>query len=388
MKIERKFIDLKSLKVRDEGPGFIEGYRSVFGTIDEGGDIVLPGAFKDTTTRYLKKGFTAHSHDWSFKEAVGYPIEAKEDSIGYYVVSKFHSTPDAQDIRTKAKERMDDGLDVGFSFGYEVKDYEFIERKDYAAKLPLYVKADVLEASVERASAFPKIRLLKSLKIYEDSLVTAPMNEDAGATGVKSVSASAINVKGIFEDELAERTQSLWALFDVLECVICRIYWQAQTAADLGASFDADLLVREALDEFALRVSALTSSSDTASELAYSGVLKSVKGSAASVPLDRRSDAVASAAEEFARRGAVLAKACEGLAEHGSQKLEVRLKEGRTLSTATLDRMKAARDSMSAACDHLDELMSAAEPKSNADSEILASLAADFVRENFTRITL
>ena len=40
---ERKFIDLKALKVSDEGSGTIEGYRSVFNEIDEGGDIVVKG---------------------------------------------------------------------------------------------------------------------------------------------------------------------------------------------------------------------------------------------------------------------------------------------------------------------------------------------------------
>src|SRR6185369_16031625 len=113
----RKFIELKSLKTSDSGPGTISGYRAVF-SVDEGGDLILPGAFKDTIPEYLNSGFTAHSHQWSFSEAVGFPLSAKEDSHGFYVVSQFHSTPDAQMVRTKAKERMDAGKQVGFSFGY------------------------------------------------------------------------------------------------------------------------------------------------------------------------------------------------------------------------------------------------------------------------------
>src|ERR1051326_9380355 len=139
MTIERKFIDLKALKVSDEGSGTIEGYRSVFGEIDEGGDIVVKGFFADGLNEYLESGFTAHSHDWTFKEAVGFPVNAYEDDHGFFVKSQFHSTPDAQDIRTKARERMDAGKTVGFSFGFLVKEKSYIEAKDYKDQLSQYV---------------------------------------------------------------------------------------------------------------------------------------------------------------------------------------------------------------------------------------------------------
>src|SRR5689334_6507442 len=104
-KVEYKFVGLKSLKVVDSGPGFIEGYRSVFGVVDEGGDVVVRGAFADSIDNYLHSGFTAESHDWSFSSIVGFPIEAREDDHGWFVKSQFHSTPDAQTIRVKAQER-------------------------------------------------------------------------------------------------------------------------------------------------------------------------------------------------------------------------------------------------------------------------------------------
>lgn len=184
--MERKFTDLKALKVSDDGSGFIEGYRSVFGVIDEGGDIVVKGAFSDTLSEYLHVGFTAQSHDWDFKEAVGFPIDAYEDDHGWFVKSQFHSTPDAQLIRTKAKERLDAGKQVGFSFGYAPKKFVHIEAKDYEAELPKYVKADLLPAMLTKAQSFPRVRVLKAVEAIEDSIVTAPMNKRASATGVKS----------------------------------------------------------------------------------------------------------------------------------------------------------------------------------------------------------
>src|SRR5688572_13326664 len=100
---EYKFVSLKSLKMSDSGPGTIEGYRAVF-DIDEGGDLLIKGAFRDTTEEYLNSGFTAHSHQWAFSESVGFPLTAREDDHGWHVKSQFHSTSIAQDVRTIAKE--------------------------------------------------------------------------------------------------------------------------------------------------------------------------------------------------------------------------------------------------------------------------------------------
>lgn len=184
--VERKFIDLKALKVSDEGSGFIEGYRSVFGEIDEGGDIIVSGAFKDCIAEYLRSGFTAESHDWDFSKAVGYPVEAKEDERGWFVRSQFHSTPDAQNVRIKAQERFAAGLQVGFSFGYKVDDFEVVEQKNFKEQLSQFIKTDRLEENLTKAKKFNSIRILKRVSAIEDSLVTAPMNKLAMATGMKS----------------------------------------------------------------------------------------------------------------------------------------------------------------------------------------------------------
>lgn len=184
--IERKFIDLKSLKVSDEGSGTIEGYRSVFGEIDLGGDIVIKGAFADSMANYLHSGFTAHSHDWDFDKAVGFPLEAHEDDYGFFVKSQFHSTPDAQAVRTKAQERQAAGKQVGFSYGYKTDDFQLIEAKDFKDQLPQYIKADRLEENLKKAQQFPRIRIIKKNTIVEDSIVTSPMNTLAASTGVKS----------------------------------------------------------------------------------------------------------------------------------------------------------------------------------------------------------
>lgn len=186
MEIERKFIDLKDLTVSETGPGTIEGYRAVFGEIDEGGDLIVSGFFKDSLVEYLEAGFTTHSHDWDFDKTVGYPLEAREDDHGLFVKSEFHTTPDAQDVRQKALERKKAGKRVGFSFGYSINDKSYIEAKDYKEQLPLYVKPERLQVNLAKAQNFDRIRILKKGEIIEDAIVTAPMNKLAAATGVKT----------------------------------------------------------------------------------------------------------------------------------------------------------------------------------------------------------
>lgn len=185
-KIERKFIDLKDLVVSEDGPGTIEGYRAVFGEIDEGGDLIVPGFFKESIAEYLDAGFTTHSHDWAFDKTVGYPLEAKEDDHGLHVKSEFHTTDDAQAVRQKAIERKKAGKRVGFSFGYSISDKSYIEAKDFKEQLPLYVKPERLQANLLKAQNFDRIRILKKGEIIEDAIVTAPMNKLAMASAVKS----------------------------------------------------------------------------------------------------------------------------------------------------------------------------------------------------------
>src|SRR5690349_6138510 len=244
MNVERKFTALKDLKVSDEGPGTIEGYRSVFGVIDEGGDIVVKGAFANTLEEYKHLGFTAHSHDWTFKEAVGYPIDAYEDDHGWYVNSQFHSTQNAQDVRTIAKERLKAGKQVGFSFGYAPKKFTHIEAKDYEAELPKYIKADLLPAMMQKAQNFNRIRVLKEVEAIEDSIVTAPMNKRAAATGVKS------EAKGMLAEEMAQTTPSTWEIQSAFCRVVCKIAESAKNASTIGESFDWRAKVTELVSEY------------------------------------------------------------------------------------------------------------------------------------------
>jgi len=328
--IEHKSVALKDLKVSNEGPGTIEGYRSVFGVIDEGGDIIVKGAFAETLSDYLHSGFTAQAHDWDFKEAVGFPVDSYEDNHGWFVKSQFHSTPDAQAIRTKAKERMEAGKQVSFSFGYAPKKYVFIEAKDYEKELPNYIKPDLLPAMMKKAQEFNRIRVLKAVEAIEDSIVTAPMNKRAAATGVKSES------KGMLAEELAQTSPSFWEV----ESAFCRVVKKIATAAKSGVTeFDWRAKVTLAASELGselgpLAIAQIESFLDSSDDEFY---LKGIAGT--------------ESFESFESVGAVLKKFTEDMQRNHAN----RVKEGRVLSDSNRKKVQAAYDA-------LGELLIASEP--------------------------
>lgn len=351
MTVERKFTALKDLKVSDEGPGTIEGYRSVFGVIDEGGDIVMKGAFKETLGDYLHLGFTAHSHDWSFSEAVGFPVKAYEDDHGWFVESQFHSTDDAQKIRTKAKERMAAGKQVGFSFGYAPKKYLHIEAKDYEAELPKYIKSDLLPTMLKKAQDFNRIRVLKEVEAIEDSIVTAPMNKRAAATDVKSEKKEQpIEEKGMFEDTLAQREESLCFLFDVL----CSALYSAQYLDEYGNQIDFDLgaAIDEILAEFSARVRAafVEDQSDMDMPMQMSNRHGSIdfKGSLRErLPFAKHTEAALGAVEVFAQKYAAFQEILKGYFERSKSIMELReAKAGAVYSSSNLSHMRRIHDAI------------------------------------------
>src|SRR5260370_11552385 len=105
------------------GPGELEGYVSVFGNVDQGGDVVLPGAFANTLRYWSKQAQPMPliaDHDLSTAGAIGSVHDAREDANGLRVKARFSSDAKAQSVRTK----MIEGHLKGMSFTYQaVKHY-------------------------------------------------------------------------------------------------------------------------------------------------------------------------------------------------------------------------------------------------------------------------
>lgn len=184
-----KFQSLVDFKARNEGNGGFRAYATVFRELDDGGDIIMPGAYTETIPQFLERGFIAKGHDWNTHIAM--PKDAGEDEVGLWVDANYHSTSIAQEDRTIALERNAAGLLNFVSIGYETSAPPILVNKaDYSSELPKYIRPDLLADALMKADRFPVVRVLTKLHLYEVSSVSVPMLRSAEVTAVKGTTAS------------------------------------------------------------------------------------------------------------------------------------------------------------------------------------------------------
>jgi HK97 family phage prohead protease len=154
--LEIKFAALE-VKRESESDDFltISGYGSVFGNVDNGGDIVIKGAFKECIASGRKVKML-WQHDPS--QPIGTWDEMREDENGLYMMGRISkkATKGAE-----IAELVKMGAVEGLSIGYRTQEYEMDVDKGY--------------------------RKLTKLDLWETSVVTFPMNEMAAIYGMKSV---------------------------------------------------------------------------------------------------------------------------------------------------------------------------------------------------------
>lgn len=132
--------------------GYFEGYAAVFGNVDSYEDVILPGAFAKT----LREGRKLKLH-WqhNMMKVLGSVLEAREDTNGLFI-----------------KGRINLGTHVG--------------KEAYM----LLKAGDIDSMSIGYRTMACKydgdLRMLEELDLYEISLVSAPANEMALVTAVKS----------------------------------------------------------------------------------------------------------------------------------------------------------------------------------------------------------
>lgn len=138
--------------------GDIEGYASVFGNLDQGGDIVDEKAFDKNIEKWrlggrMPKMLWQHQKD----KVIGVWTEARKDSQGLFLKGRLLiDLPLAKEAHTLLRNDAIDGL----SIGYRTIDAEMLENG---------------------------ARKLLELDLKETSVVTFPMNEEALVTSVKKL---------------------------------------------------------------------------------------------------------------------------------------------------------------------------------------------------------
>ena len=164
---------LASLELKVEGKSddylTISGYGSVFGNKDNGGDIVMPGAFKECIASGRRPKML-WNHDPS--QPIGAWDEMSEDENGLRMKGRISRRGKAGEIA----ELIEMGGIEGLSIGYRTQEYEM----------------DMDEGS----------RKLTKLDLWETSVVTFPMNELAGIYAMKADEMSETQIKRHIEKAL------------------------------------------------------------------------------------------------------------------------------------------------------------------------------------------
>lgn len=149
--LETKFLSAK-IAANDEGRA-VAGYGAIFGNVDQGGDIVAPGAFRESLAsgRPVKMLW---QHDPA--KPIGVWDEVAEDARGLRVQGRIVTETEAG---RDAMALLKHGALNGLSIGYRATK---VRRGDDGA------------------------RVIVAAELWEVSLVTFPMNERATVTAVKA----------------------------------------------------------------------------------------------------------------------------------------------------------------------------------------------------------
>lgn len=141
--------------------GAVSGYGSVFSTVDQGGDVVMPGAFKAACEK-MQSGGRKPKMLWAHDPAqpIGVWETMREDGNGLFLQGRILSkVSKGAEVLELLRAKAIDGLSVGYK----------VLKEEY------------------QKTARGMIRELHELDLWETSLVTFPMHPDATVTDVKQL---------------------------------------------------------------------------------------------------------------------------------------------------------------------------------------------------------
>jgi len=140
--------------------GEFTGYASTFGEVDLGGDVVEKGSFKKTLRETKGRIPILDHHDPT--RQIGWNLEAREDDRGLLVRGLLDlNVRVARERHSLMKMAVQVGGRTGLSIGFRAIKEE-PDKKN------------------------PMIRRLREIQLFEYSVVTFPMNPEAGVTTIKA----------------------------------------------------------------------------------------------------------------------------------------------------------------------------------------------------------
>jgi HK97 family phage prohead protease len=155
--MNRKDIGFDLKAVSDTG--VFSGYGSVYGVVDDGEDVVSPGCFTESLADWAKKGrMPALLWQHSAREPIGAYTKIAEDATGLFVEGKLAlKTQRGAEAYELLQMKALSGLSIGF-----------ITRED----------------SYDQKTG---VRTIKKADLWECSVVTFPMNDQARIGAVKTI---------------------------------------------------------------------------------------------------------------------------------------------------------------------------------------------------------
>lgn len=201
-------VEFNAKSVRNDGT--FEGYASTFNNIDNGFDVVVPGAFtKSLQSRPAARVKMLWQHDVT--QPIGVWTHAAEDSKGLFVKGRV-----LRDVQkgAEAYALMKEGVIDSMSIGYQTLESDFAKNGS---------------------------RQLKELGLMEISLVTFPMNDQATVTTVKNYD---LNLE-FLRDSLRDRGYTREKRDEVIYFVMQALALDTGGSLPTGAA-DADRAVANA----------------------------------------------------------------------------------------------------------------------------------------------
>ncbi len=159
-----------------DASGVFEGYASLFGVVDLGRDVVMPGAFAETLVR---RGAAGVKMLWQHKasEPIGTWLSLEEDTRGLRVTGRLNlAVGKAREVLALMREGAVDGLSIGF------------------------------RAQRTQRDAATGLRRLKKVDLWEISLVTFPMLPQARVTALKRAPVDHLRARWIAAAQACERS--------------------------------------------------------------------------------------------------------------------------------------------------------------------------------------
>ena len=201
-----------------DAPGTFSGLLSPYGNVDGGNDIVHKGAFTKTIQSNGGKLKLLWQHDQT--EPIG-TIEMDDRPDGLYIKGSIlldPTLPTALKAHTAVKHLNVDGLSIGYQ----------VVRKDVDEKTG--------------------VRNIREAKLFEGSIVTFPMNEDARIFAMKDMG----DGTGDLQDQMDDRAAGCagYVILSTLTCSLDNAWSNASYDFDGDLSEDLPSLISYAEDMF------------------------------------------------------------------------------------------------------------------------------------------